>query len=142
VGASESGSITSSNLQVSSGVLVALGVLLAFKAVQDERKRLLNVRRNTTKQSLHRFIDDATMLLTKALRDTLRAMQRDIRDRFSTMADERIATTMGALNSAQRSTRSQQDRRKRRRQELVLELDQIRRARTTIAALLTKGDAP
>jgi ethanolamine utilization protein EutP (predicted NTPase) len=137
-----SGSSTSNNLQVSSGVLVALGLLLAFKAVQDERKRLLNVRRNATKQSLHRFIDDATLLLTKALRDTLRTMQRDIRDSFATMADERIATTMGALNSAQRSTRSQQDRRKRRRQELVMELDQIRRARTTIAALLTKGDAP
>ena len=59
-----------------------IGLLMGRKAMREDKERRLSMRRQEAKQALRRYIDEAQFAVGKDQRDTLRRVQRELRDRF------------------------------------------------------------
>lgn len=106
---------------------LAAGVFLGRKAARDERERQLGVRRQQAKQGIRKYIDDVTFRVNKHSRDTLRQIQRDLRDANMTRAQEISTTASEALKAAQSAVQADEKERERRLKHLDASLDQLSR---------------
>jgi len=100
-------------------------VLLGGKTVRDEKKRMLQRRQADAKQAVRKHIDEVTFQVGKDSRDMLRRTQRQLRDHFSTLAEEvstSIAASVAAAQSAVKTTAADRERRIR---DLKAELARI-----------------
>ncbi|MDG2113588.1 MAG: dynamin family protein [Actinomycetota bacterium] len=116
---------------------LAAGVLLGRKSAKEERKRQLTLRRQQAKLGIKKFIDDVTFRVNKHSRDTLRQIQRDLRDANMTRAQELNTTASEALKAAQSALQADESERTRRLKELDASLDQLQR----IGAAATAAEA-
>ena len=114
---------------------VPLSVMMGRKALQDEKQRKLTMRRQEAKQALRRYVDEVQFNVGKDLRDTLRRIQRDLRDRFQARAEEVQRTTDEALAGAQRSVQATEQERQERLRYATAELEKIDLLRQHAAAL-------
>ncbi|MDN5918488.1 MAG: dynamin family protein [Pseudonocardia sp.] len=94
-------------------VSLAAGALFGAKTVRDERKRLVQRRQAEAKSAVRRHIDEATFQVGKDSRDNLRQIQRELRDHFTTLADELSTALAESVTAAQTALRSDTDRQKR-----------------------------
>jgi len=106
---------------------ISLGaaVLLGGKTIRDEKKRMLQRRQADAKQAVRKHIDEVTFQVGKDSRDMLRRTQRQLRDHFSTLAEEvstSIAASVAAAQSAVKTTAADRERRIR---DLKAELARI-----------------
>ena len=100
-------------LVVAPPVSVGLGLLLGGKSVHDEHTRQLAQRRAQAKASARRYLDDVSFLLGKDQRDTLRAVERSIRDHFSTRSEERYRTASAAYEAVYTASNARRGRARR-----------------------------
>ena len=96
--------------------LLSLGaaVLLGGKTVRDEKKRMLHRRQADAKQAVRKHIDEVTFQVGKDSRDKQWRTQRQLRDHFSTLAEEvstSIAASVAAAQSAVKTTAADRERR-------------------------------
>ncbi len=113
------------------------GLLLGVKTVRDEKKRMLAKRRADAKTAVRKHIEEVTFQVGKDSRDMLRRTQRQLRDHFSTLAEEvstSIAASVAAAQSAVKTTTADREARIR---DLKAELARIEglaeRARALVA---------
>ena len=66
------------------------------KAIKDEKERMLNLRRQQSKAAFRKYVDEVTFQVGKESRDSLRRVQRDLRDHFTARAEELQASTIEA----------------------------------------------
>lgn len=85
---------------VSLPAVVGVGLLLGGKGLREEKQRQLVQRRAQAKVSLRHYLDAATFALLNDQRDTLRAVQRALRDHYSTRAAELARSARQALDAA------------------------------------------
>jgi Dynamin family len=104
---------------------IVAGLLLGRKAVRDEKERQLMARRNQAKQAHRKYTDEVGFVVGKDSRDTLRRMQRQMRDLFTTRAEELHKSTAEALNAAQSAIKSDEATRQRRLRDVTAELERI-----------------
>ncbi len=104
---------------------LGMGILLGRKSVKEERERHLAMRRNQARQAMRRYIDDLQFLMSKDSRDTLRQIQRNLRDTFNARADELSRSITDSLNAAQGAVRQDQATRDERIRELDGKLNQL-----------------
>lgn len=114
---------------------VPLSLMMGRKALQDEKQRRLTMRRQEAKQALRRYVDEVQFNVAKDLRDTLRRIQRDLRDRFQGRAEELQRTTDEALLAAQRSVQATEEERQERLRYTIAELEKIDLVRRHAVAL-------
>jgi gas vesicle protein len=114
---------------------LGFGVVLGRKAIKDEGKRALAQRRGQTKQACRAYVDEVSFVVSKDARDSMRKMQRGLRDAFSDRADELQRTTSDALNAAQQAVQASQAERNRRLSDVDSELARIRGLRAQAEAL-------
>jgi hypothetical protein len=114
---------------------IGFGLLLGRKSVKEERERHLMMRRNQTKQAMRRYVDDLTFLMSKDSRDTLRHIQRNLRDAFTTRAEELQRSINETLNAAQGAVKQDQATRDQRLRELDGQLNQFGALRQRAAQL-------
>ncbi|HEX7305627.1 dynamin family protein [Lentzea sp.] len=116
-------------------ISLAAGVLLGGKVVKDERKRLLERRRNDAKTAVRRFLDDVVFQLGKDSRDLLRELQRDLRDHFTACAAELSRSIGESIKSAQSAIESDRGERSKRIQDVRAELNRVSHLAATAGAL-------
>jgi GTPase SAR1 family protein len=114
---------------------IGIGLVMGHKGLRDEKKRLLMQRRSQAKNAVRRYCDEVNFVMGKDSRDTLRRIQRQLRDYYSGIAEELGQSNSEALRAAtEAATRTQAEREKRVR-DLDAELARLRQLRQAAAAI-------
>ncbi len=122
---------------------VGIGLVMGRKGLRDEKERQLQQRRAQAKNAVRRYCDEVSFHVGKDSRDTLRRVQRELRDYYSARAEEFNRSSTQALMNATEAARRSQAEREARLRDLDAELRRVRalRERTT-AALAALGAGP
>ncbi len=103
---------------------IGAGLLFGAKTVRDERKRLVQRRQADAKSAVRKHVDEATFQIGKDSRDNLRQIQRELRDHFTSLADELSRSLAESVAAAQTALRGDADRRQRI-EDLKAELERV-----------------
>jgi Dynamin family len=76
------------------------GALFGGKSIREESKSLLKRRQAEAKTAVQRHVDDVFVALNKDARDTVRRVQRALRDHFSAVTEDLQEAVMESLRSA------------------------------------------
>jgi hypothetical protein len=76
------------------------GALFGGKTIRDESKSLLKKRQAEAKTAVHRHVDDVFVRLNKEARDTVRRVQRALRDHFTAVTEDLQEVVMESLRNA------------------------------------------
>jgi Dynamin family len=90
---------------VATPAIVGMGLLLGGKGLREEKARQLAQRRAQAKVAVRQYLDEVNFALNNDQRDTLRAMQRSVRDHFAVRALEMTASSKAALDAATAAVR-------------------------------------
>jgi hypothetical protein len=112
-------------LALANPATIVIGLFMGRKALRDEKERQLAMRRNQAKQAHRKYTDEVVFVVGKDSRDTMRRIQRQLRDYFSARAEELNKSTTDALNAAQQAAKSDQATRQRRLRDVNAELERI-----------------
>ncbi len=115
---------------------IGAGLLLGGKTITDERRRIVNRRQNEAKTAVRRYIDDVIFQASKESRDMLRRVQRDLRDHFTTQAEETSRSLTDSLRAAERSVKTTKGDRERRLTEIKAELERLETLQQKVRTLL------
>lgn len=112
-------------LALANPATIVIGLFMGRKALRDEKERQLAMRRNQAKQAHRKYTDEVTFVVGKDARDTMRRIQRQLRDFFSARAEELHKSTADALGAAQQAVKSDQATRQTRLRDVNAELERI-----------------
>jgi hypothetical protein len=115
---------------------IGAGLLLGGKTITDERRRIVSRRQNEAKTAVRRYIDDVIFQASKESRDMLRRVQRDLRDHFTTQAEETNRSLSDSLRAAERSVKTTKGERERRLTEIKAELERLETLQQRVRTLL------
>ena len=126
-------------LAVVNPAAIAVGLLLGGKALRDEKNRALAGRRNQARNAHRRYTDELAFEVAKDSRDTVRRLQRQLRDHFAARADELHRSTVDALAQARQGAKVDEVDRQRRLRDVEAELTRIRALRDRVADLARRA---
>lgn len=121
-----------------------IGLGLGRRAMKEERKRQLALRRQQTKQAVRRYLDEVSFAVNKESRDALRRVQRELRDEFTERAEQLQRSTREALVAAETAARQTKQQAEARLKAIDTELGRlatVRKAADELAAACTAGPA-
>lgn len=102
-----------------------IGLLMGRKTLRQEKERQLTVRRHSAKSAHRRYADEVSFVVAKDARDTLRRVQRQLRDLYSTRAQELQKTTKDALAAAQKAAKADSATKEGRLRDLNAEIKRL-----------------
>jgi hypothetical protein len=108
---------------------LGIGLVMGRKGLRDEKKRQRTARQNQAKNAVRRYCDEVSFVMGKHSRDTLRRIQRQLRDHYTTLAEELNRSNTDALTSAQSAAKQTQAERDKRQKDLDAELTRLRQLR-------------
>ncbi len=111
-------------------VAIGVGLLMGRKGLKDEKERQLKQRQSQAKIALRRYSDEVSFQVTKDSRDTLRRVHRQLRDHYSSRAEELHRSTTESLKAATEAANLDQNQRVTRTRDVEAELGRIERLRT------------
>jgi hypothetical protein len=111
---------------------VAAGLMMGRKALRDEQTRQLTIRRQSAKNAIRKYLDEATFLAGKDSRDTLRRVQRQLRDHYTARAEELQRSVNESKQAAVLAVQSNQQTRTKRLKDVKAELDRVAMLRKQI----------
>ncbi len=117
---------------------VGAGLLLGGKTLKDERRRIVTRRQTEAKGAVRRYLDDVKFQASKESRDMLRRVQRDLRDHFTTQAEEMNRSLGDSLRAAERSVKTTKGDRERRLTEIKTELARLETLQQKVRTLLPR----
>lgn len=112
---------------VSAVVALAMG----GKGLKDEREKQLEQRRAKAKAAARRYVDEVNFVVGKDSRDTMRHLQRDLREFFTARAEEASRSAAEALAAAQAAVHRATDERAARVADLDAELGRLTKLRAS-----------
>lgn len=121
---------------------IVLGVFMGRQAMRSEKDRALNQRRSQCRQAHRKYTDEVSFVVGKDSRDTLRRIQRQLRDTFAARAEELHRSTSEALTAAQNAVKSDEATRQARLKDVDAELTRISRLRKRATDLAVPKPAP
>jgi len=110
-------------------------LLLARKTAKDERERALLMRRNQAKQTVRKYSDTITFESSKECRDTMRRINRQLRDHFLQRAQDLTESTSQSLAAAKQTVQSTEKARTVRRKEVVATQQHLAKVRAVVNAV-------
>jgi hypothetical protein len=119
---------------------IGIGLVMGRKGLRDEKERQLTLRRSQAKNAIRRYCDEVSFVMGKDSRDTLRRIQRQLRDHYSARAEELQRSTSEALVRATESVKQSQAEREKRLRDIDAELGRIRGLRDRAAALAASAE--
>jgi hypothetical protein len=121
---------------------ISLGAGAAFgaKSIWDERSGRLKRRQAQAKQAAQRHVDDFFLSYGKASKDTARQVQRKLRDHFQAVVERLQSGIAEQANTAKRAADAELAERRRRSQEIAVEVERLVGLHKRIQALV--GQAP
>jgi hypothetical protein len=111
----------------------AAATMLARSTLRQLRDHQLRVNRTEALRALGAYLDEADLLARKASRDTVRQVNRRLRDDFTARAEELHTSAQRNLATTATAVKRDQDSRRRRLREVTAELERLR-------ALLAEAD--
>lgn len=121
---------------------IVLGVFMGRQAMKSEKDRALNQRRSQARQAHRKYTDEVSFVVGKDSRDTLRRIQRQLRDTFAARAEELHRSTSEALTAAQNAVKADETTRVSRLKDVDAELTRISRLRKRAEDLKPAPAAP
>jgi hypothetical protein len=119
---------------------LGIGLVMGHKGLREEKKRQLQQRRVQARNAVRRYCDEITFLMGKDSRDTLRRIQRQLRDHYSALAEELARSNQEALSAASESAKRNETDRAGRLRNLEAELARLKglreRAQAVSASIL------
>jgi hypothetical protein len=112
-------------LAMANPATIVIGLFMGRKALRDEKERQLQMRRSQAKQAHRKYTDEVGFVVGKDSRDTMRRVQRQLRDFFSARAEELHRSTQESLNAAQQAAKSDQATRQQRLRDVKAEIERI-----------------
>ncbi|MGI5191080.1 dynamin family protein [Promicromonospora sp. CA-289599] len=106
-------------------VAVGIGLAMGLGSLRQEKKRQLENRRGQARNAVRRYCDEAAFRVGKDSRDTMRRVQRQLRDHYAARADEIQRSTTDSLRAATEAARSDEKDRARRRKDIAAELGRL-----------------
>ncbi len=108
-------------------VSLAVGGLMGRKAAKEERERQLTMRRQQAKMGIKKYLDEVVFGVAKHSRDTLRQVQRDLRDANLARAKELATTASESLKATTIALKTDSADRKGKIKGLDQSIDQLER---------------
>ena len=116
-------------------VTIVIGLLSGGKAIRDVKERELAARRQQAKTAMRRYIDDVNFHVGKDFRDTIRHLQRELRETFAARAEEVQRSAGEALAAVQQAAQKDQGERQQRLQAIDAELKRLATVKQRLAAM-------
>ncbi len=113
-----------------------VGLGLGRRALREERKRQLTMRKQQAKQATRRYLDEVSFAIGKETRDAIRRVQRELRDEFTTRAEELQRSTREALAAAESAARQTVEQARNRINQIDKELASLAAVRKAAEGLL------
>ncbi len=111
-------------------ISIGIALVMGHKGLRDEKKRQLQQRRTQARNAIRRYCDEVSFVMGKDSRDTLRRVQRQLRDHYSSLAEELARSNVEAIQAAaEAATRSQAERDTRLR-DIDAELGRLEQVRS------------
>jgi hypothetical protein len=104
---------------------LGVGLIMGRKTLRDEKERQLTVKRQQAKMTVRRYLDEVQFAVGKDLRDTLRDLQRQLRDTFAGRAQELNRTATEAAMAASQAQNASGKEREQRIAQVESELAKI-----------------
>jgi hypothetical protein len=120
-------------------ISVGIGLVMGAKGLRDEKKRQLQNRRTQAKNAVRRYCDEVSFVMGKDSRDTLRRVQRQLRDYYSGLAEELARSNQEGLSAATEAAKRTQAERDQRLRDLDSELTRLRQLRQRSAAIVSSA---
>jgi hypothetical protein len=123
------------HIPVVAPVAIGIGLVMGRKGLVDEKKRHLQARRGQAKNAVRKYCDEVTFAIGKDSRDTVRRVQRQLRDFYATRAEELNRSNSEALKAAQEVAQKTEAERQKRVRDLTAELARLKELRERAAAV-------
>jgi hypothetical protein len=125
-------------IAIANPVSAALALVMGRKGLRDEKERQLGQRRSQAKAAARRYVDEVNFVVGKDARDTMRHLQRDLREHFTRCAEEANRSAADALAAAEGALKSSESERTQRLENVQAELARLAKlqdAATTLVGL-------
>jgi gas vesicle protein len=116
-------------------IALGIGVIMGRKGLRDEKKKQVAARQQQAKNAVRRYCDQVSFVMGKDSRDTLRRIQRELRDHYTALAEELNRSNAEALRSATEATKSTQAERDKRIKDIEAELNRLRQLKQRAEAV-------
>ena len=127
---------TLAGLPLINPISIGAGAAFGAKSIWDERGSRLKRRQATAKTAAQRHIDDFFLSYSKESRDTARLVQRRLRDHFASVVEELQSGIVERATEAKRAAEADLADRRRRSQEIEVEVDRLVDLHKRIQALV------
>jgi len=114
---------------------IGIGLVLGHRGLREEKKRQIAKRRAEAKTAVRRCCDKITFVASKDSRDTLRRVQRELRDHYTALAEELNRSNARALTAATDAAKRTQSGREKRLKDVEAELARITQLRERAEAV-------
>jgi signal recognition particle receptor subunit beta len=114
---------------------IGIGLVMGHRGLRDEKKRQLTKRRAEARNAIRRYCDEVSFVANKDSRDTLRRVQRQLRDHYQGLAEELNRANAQALASAAEAAKRTQSDREKRLKDVDAELARVRQLRQRVQAV-------
>ena len=114
---------------------IGIGLVLGHRGLREEKKRQVQKRRTDAKNAVRRYCDKITFVASKDSRDTLRGVQRELRDHYTALAEELNRSNTRALTAATEAAKRTQTDRQQRLKDVDAELARIKQLRQRAEAV-------
>jgi GTPase Era involved in 16S rRNA processing len=114
---------------------IGIGLVMGHRGLRDEKKRQLTKRRAEARNAIRRYCDEVSFVANKDSRDTLRRVQRQLRDHYQGLAEELNRANAQALASAAEAAKRTQADREKRLKDVDAELVRVRQLRQRVQAV-------
>jgi dynamin family protein len=115
-------------------VLLGIGALFGGMGLAEDRKRKVQMRRQTARQQVRQFLDDVQFEVTNQFTTVVRDIQRELRDEFTSRLGELQRTYTDAAKRAQEDAQKSQAERGQRGGELDQSIAALRKVEATLGA--------
>ncbi len=115
---------------------VGIGLAMGVGGLRTEKKRQLLQRRNQAKNTVRRYCDEVSFRVGKDSRDTLRRIQRQLRDHYSARAEELNRSCTQSLQAASEAANRTKADRDRRLRDINAEVERLGQLRQRAVALV------
>ncbi len=114
---------------------IGIGLVLGHRGLKEEKKRQIQKRRSEARNAVRKYCDKITFVAAKDSKDTLRRVQRELRDHYTTLAEELNKSNAKALTAATEAAKKTEAERERRLKDVDAELGRLRQLRQRAEAV-------
>ena len=114
---------------------IGIGLVLGHRGLKEEKKRQIQKRRTEARNAVRRYCDKVTFVAGKDSRDTLRKIQRELRDHYTALAEELNKSNAKALTAASEAAKKTEGERDKRLKDVDAELTRLRQLRELAEAV-------